>query len=87
MEASLDEAEEVVGVVLPPHEHPALPLQPCEVAFDKPATHVAPQGVPLLGLEFAVAEMRSDHLGADDRHLRATGQRRSSVLCWTPAFV
>ena len=37
----LDKAEEIVGVVLPANEDPALPLNPGEEALDEPATHVA----------------------------------------------
>ena len=37
----LDKAEEVVGVVLPANEDPALPLNPGEEALDEPASHVA----------------------------------------------
>ena len=37
----LDKAEEIVGVVLPANEDPALPLNPGEEALDEPASHVA----------------------------------------------
>jgi hypothetical protein len=37
----LDEAEEIVGVVLPANKDPALPLNPGEEALDEPAAHVA----------------------------------------------
>jgi hypothetical protein len=37
----LDKAEEVVSVVLPANEDPALPLNPGEEALDKPPSHVA----------------------------------------------
>jgi hypothetical protein len=37
----LDKAEEIVGVVLPTNEDPALPLNPGEEALDEPASHVA----------------------------------------------
>ena len=37
----LDKAKEIVGVVLPANEDPALPLNPCEGALDEPASHVA----------------------------------------------
>ena len=37
----LDKAEEIVGVVLPTNEEPALPLKPGEEALDEPASHVA----------------------------------------------
>src|SRR5215475_15167694 len=37
----LDKAEEIVGVVLPANEDPALPLNPSEEALDEPASHVA----------------------------------------------
>jgi hypothetical protein len=37
----LDKAEEIVSVVLPSNEDPALPLNPGEEALDEPASHVA----------------------------------------------
>ena len=37
----LDEAEEVLGVILPADEDAALPLDPSEEALDEPASHVA----------------------------------------------
>src|SRR6266436_1067288 len=37
----LDKAEEIVGMVLPANEDPALPLNPGEEALDEPASHVA----------------------------------------------
>ena len=37
----LDEAEEVLGVVFPPDQDAALPLDPGEEALDEPASHVA----------------------------------------------
>jgi hypothetical protein len=37
----LDEAEEVLGVILPADENAALPLDPREEALDQPASHVA----------------------------------------------
>src|SRR6266700_3717508 len=37
----LDKAEEIVGVVLPANEDPALPLNPGEEALDEPASRVA----------------------------------------------
>ena len=37
----LDKAEEIVGVVLPANDDPALPLNPGEEALDEPASHVA----------------------------------------------
>jgi transposase len=37
----LDEAEEVLGVILPADEDAALPLDPSEEALDQPASHVA----------------------------------------------
>ena len=36
----LDEAEEVLGVVFPPDQDAALPLDPGEEALDEPASHV-----------------------------------------------
>jgi hypothetical protein len=36
----LDKAEEIVGVVLPANEDPALPLNPGEEPLDEPASHV-----------------------------------------------
>src|SRR5689334_15570485 len=35
----LDEAEEVLGVILPADEDAALPLDPSEEALDEPASH------------------------------------------------
>jgi hypothetical protein len=37
----LDKAKEIVGVVLPENEDPALPLNPGEETLDEPASHVA----------------------------------------------
>jgi hypothetical protein len=37
----LDKAKEIVGVVFPANEDPALPLNPGEEALDEPASHVA----------------------------------------------
>src|SRR6266498_720397 len=37
----LDKAKEIVGVVLPANEDPALPLNPGEETLDEPASHVA----------------------------------------------
>jgi len=37
----LNKAQEVLGVVLPANEGPALPLKPGEEALDEPASHVA----------------------------------------------
>ena len=37
----LDKAKEIVGVVLPANEDPALPLNPGEETLDEPAAHVA----------------------------------------------
>jgi hypothetical protein len=37
----LDKAEEIVGVVLPTNEDPALPSNPGEEALDEPASRVA----------------------------------------------
>src|SRR5262249_12454671 len=37
----LDKAEEIVGMVLPANEDPALPFNPSEEALDEPASHVA----------------------------------------------
>ena len=37
----LDETEEVLGVVFPPDQDAALPLDPGEEALDEPASHVA----------------------------------------------
>src|SRR5215472_6617898 len=44
----LDKAEEIVGVVLPSNEDPALPLNPSEEALDEPASHLAAQPSPIL---------------------------------------
>src|SRR5262245_52423633 len=37
----LDKAKEIVGVVFPANEDPALPLNPGEEALDEPASHTA----------------------------------------------
>jgi hypothetical protein len=37
----LDKAKEIVGVVLPANEDPALPLNPGEETLDEPASYVA----------------------------------------------
>jgi hypothetical protein len=36
----LDKAEQVLGVIFPPDEDAALPLNPGEEALDEPASHV-----------------------------------------------
>jgi Tripartite tricarboxylate transporter family receptor len=37
----LNKAQEILGIVLPADEDPALPLNPSEEALDEPASHVA----------------------------------------------
>src|SRR5215472_1879741 len=57
----LDKAKEIVCVVLPTNEDPALPLNPGEEALDEPASHVAAKPSPILrGRLASVAPMRRD---------------------------
>jgi hypothetical protein len=44
----LDEAEEILGVILPSDEDPTLPLNPCEETFDHLSPCVSPQPAPIL---------------------------------------
>jgi len=60
----LHEAEEVVGVVLVARDEAPKVRQPREESLHVPATAVATQGTPVLGLAFAVGVMRRDHLHA-----------------------
>src|SRR5262249_48705109 len=75
----LDKAEEILGVVLPANEDPALPLNPGEEALDEPASHVAALPSPILRGRFAsVAPMRRDDLDAVLSQLRI---QRIAVIC------
>ena len=49
----LDEAEEVLAVVLPADEDAALPLDPGEEAFDDPTPRVAAEPPPILSERFS----------------------------------
>ena len=49
----LDEAEEVLGVMLPAHKYAALPLDPGEEAFYQPPSGVSPNSPPVLRRGFA----------------------------------
>ena len=61
----LDEAEEVLGVVFPSDEDPALPLNPCEETFDQPSPCVSPQPTPILrGRLAAIGSVWRDHFDA-----------------------
>jgi len=62
--SQLDEAEEIVGVILPSNEQTALPLQPGKEAFDDPAAGVASKRPTVLGLELAIAPVRRDQFDA-----------------------
>ena len=63
--SELDEAEEILGVILPSDEDPALPLNPCEETFDHPSPCVSPQPAPILrGGLAALGSVRRDHLDA-----------------------
>ena len=61
----LDEAEEVLGMVLPADEDATLPLYPGEEAFDQPASHITAQPSSILrGRLAAIGAVRRDHLDA-----------------------
>src|SRR5215510_14440691 len=63
--SELNEAEEVLWVILPSDEYPTLPLNPCEEALDHPPPCVSPQPASILcsGL-VAIGSVRRDHLDA-----------------------
>src|SRR5262245_105745 len=61
----LNEAEEVLWMIFPADEDPALPLDPGEEAFDQPAPQGASQAAPVLRRRFRpVRAVRRDHLDA-----------------------
>ncbi len=61
----LDKPEKVLGVVLPADQDTALPLYPCEEAFDEPPSHVTSELSRILrGRLASVGAVRSDHLDA-----------------------
>ena len=61
----LDKAEEIVGVVLPANEDPALPLNPGEEPFDQPAPRLSPESASILrGALATIGSVRCDHLDA-----------------------
>src|ERR1700760_2639893 len=63
--SELDEAEEVLWVILPSDEAATLPLNPCEEALDHPSPCISPQPASILGGRPAtVGSMRCDHLDA-----------------------
>ena len=63
--SELDEAEEVLRVILPSDEDPALPLNPGEEALDEPASSVSAEAATILRRWFAaVRTVRRDHLDA-----------------------
>ena len=51
--SELDEAEEVLGVILPAHKDAALPLDPGEEAFHHPPSGVSSESAPVLRRGFA----------------------------------
>ena len=51
--SELDEAEEVLRVILPPDENTALPLNPGEEAFYQPPSGVSSESAPILRRGFA----------------------------------
>jgi hypothetical protein len=61
----LNEAKEVLWMIFPSGEDPALPLDPSEEAFDQPAPQEASQAAPVLRRRFrSVRAVRRDHLDA-----------------------
>jgi len=51
--SELDEAEEVLRVILPAHKYAALPLDPGEEAFHQPPSGVSSESAPVLRHRFA----------------------------------
>jgi len=49
----LNEAEEVLGVILPAREYTALPLEPGEETFYQPSSGISSEAPPVLGRGFA----------------------------------
>jgi hypothetical protein len=63
--AELEEAEEVVGIALIPHDQPPEVAQMCEQALNLPAPSVAPELPAVLRLKLlTVAAMRRNQLNA-----------------------
>ena len=61
----LNEAKEVLWMIFPSDEEPALPLDPGEEAFDQPAPQEASQAAPVLRRRLrSVRAVRRDHLDA-----------------------
>ena len=61
----LNEAKEVLWMIFPAHEDPALPLDLGKEAFDHPAPQEAAQAAPVLRRRFrSVRAVRRDHLDA-----------------------
>jgi hypothetical protein len=61
----LNEAKEVLWMIFPSDEDPALPLDPGKEAFDQPAPQEASQAAPVLRRRFrSVRAVRRDHLDA-----------------------
>ncbi len=63
--SELDEAEEVLGILLPADDETTLPVKPRLEALGQPAALVAAQDAPILCLEhLPVLPVRRDHLNA-----------------------
>ena len=61
----LNEAKEVLWMIFPSDEDPALPLDPGKEAFDQPAPQEASHAAPVLRRRFhSVRAVRRDHLDA-----------------------
>ena len=61
----LNEAKEVLWMIFPSDEDPALPLDPGKEAFDQPAPQEASQAASVLRRRFrSVRAVRRDHLDA-----------------------
>ena len=58
----LQQAEEVVDVILPAGDESARVVEPGEEAFDLPATARPPERAPILGRRATAAAVPSDHL-------------------------
>lgn len=71
--AELDEAKEVLDVILITHNQASEVLQPRKQTFDLPTPAIAAQHPSILGLLATVRAMRRDKL---DRDARSVGGRR-----------
>ena len=61
----MDEAEEILGIVLPAHQDTTLPLDPGKEALYQPAACVSPQAAAVLRRRLhAALAVRCDHLDA-----------------------